>query len=72
MQMVQLSATRCRYIAILWCSLVSFAVITLCAAPQWVFIVISIYFFIGAVRKLLVIPSYLSNYLPCSSTPISE
>jgi hypothetical protein len=34
LQMVQLSATRCRCIAILWVSLVSFAAITLCVASQ--------------------------------------
>jgi hypothetical protein len=38
-QMVQLSAIRCCYIAILWVSLVSFAAITLCVASQRVFIV---------------------------------
>jgi hypothetical protein len=34
LQMVQLSATRRSYIAILWVSLVSFAAITLCVASQ--------------------------------------
>jgi hypothetical protein len=33
LQMVQLPATRCSCIAILWVSLVSFATITLCVAP---------------------------------------
>jgi hypothetical protein len=42
LQMVQLSAIRCNYIAILWVSLVSFAAITLCTASQHVFIVISL------------------------------
>jgi hypothetical protein len=37
---VQLSATRCSCIAILWVSLVSFAAITLCVASQRVFIVV--------------------------------
>jgi hypothetical protein len=37
LQMVQLSATRCSIIAILWVSLVSFATITLCVASQWVY-----------------------------------
>jgi hypothetical protein len=32
--MVQLSATKCRYITILWISLVTFATITLCVASQ--------------------------------------
>jgi hypothetical protein len=40
LQMVHLSATRCRYIAILWVSLVSFVAITLCIASQRVFIVV--------------------------------
>jgi hypothetical protein len=52
--MVQLSATRCSCIAILWISLVSFAAITLCVAPQRVFIFV--YFFIDSVRKLLDTP----------------
>jgi hypothetical protein len=34
LQMVQLSATRCSCIAILWVSLVSFATITVCVASQ--------------------------------------
>jgi hypothetical protein len=34
LQMIQLSATRCSCIAILWVSLVSFAAITLCIASQ--------------------------------------
>jgi hypothetical protein len=44
LQMIQLSATRCSCIAILWASLVSFAAITLCVAFQRVFIVVSVYF----------------------------
>jgi hypothetical protein len=40
LQVVQLSATRCSCIAILWVSLVSFVSITLCAASQRVFIVL--------------------------------
>jgi hypothetical protein len=44
LQMVQLSATRCSCIAILWVSLVSFAAITLCVASQQVFIAVSICF----------------------------
>jgi hypothetical protein len=43
LQMVQLSATRCSCIAILWVSLVRFAAITLYVAFQRVFIVV-IYF----------------------------
>jgi hypothetical protein len=38
---------------------VSFAAITLCVASQRVFVVVSIYFFIGSVRKLLESPSYV-------------
>jgi hypothetical protein len=37
---------------------VSFAAITLCVASQRVFIVVSVYFVIDSVRKLLDIPSY--------------
>jgi hypothetical protein len=56
LQMVQLYATRCSCIAILWVSLVSFATITLCVASQWAFVVV--YFVIDSVRKLLDTPSY--------------
>jgi hypothetical protein len=59
MQMVQLSATRCSCIAILWVSLVSFAAITLCVASQRVFVVVGVYFIIDSVRELLDTPSYL-------------
>jgi hypothetical protein len=45
LKMVQLSATRCSCIAILWARLVSFAAITLCVASQRMFIVVSKYFF---------------------------
>jgi hypothetical protein len=51
LQMVQLSATRCSFIAILWVSLVSFVAITLCVASQRVFVVV--YYVIDSVRKLL-------------------
>jgi hypothetical protein len=63
LQMVQLSATRYSYIAILWVSQVSFAAITLCVASQRVFIVVSVYFVIDSVRKLLDTPSYISAVL---------
>jgi hypothetical protein len=43
LQMVQLYATRCSCIAILWVSLVSFAAITLCVASQRVFIVVRVF-----------------------------
>jgi hypothetical protein len=52
LQMVQLSATRCSCIAILFVSLMSFAAITLCVASQRVFILVSVYFLIDSVRKL--------------------
>jgi hypothetical protein len=54
--MVQLSATRCSCVAILSISLVSFAAITLFVASQRVFIVVSVYFVIDSVRKLLDTP----------------
>jgi hypothetical protein len=38
--MVQLSATRCSCIAVLWVSLVSFAAITFCVGSQRVFVVV--------------------------------
>jgi hypothetical protein len=60
LQMVQLSATRCSYIAILSVSLVSVATaITLCVATQRVFIIVSVYFVIDSVRK----PSYKTNLM---------
>jgi hypothetical protein len=54
--MVQLSATRCSCIAILWVSLVSFAAVTLCVASQRVFVVV--YFVIDSVREFLDVPPY--------------
>jgi hypothetical protein len=62
LQMVQLSATLCRCIAILWVSLMSFVAITLCVASQRVFIVISVYFVMDSVRKLLDPPSYSQGW----------
>jgi hypothetical protein len=61
--MVQLSATRCSCIAILWVSLASFSAITLYVASQRVFIFVSIYFFIGSVRKLLDTASYSEDLM---------
>jgi hypothetical protein len=56
LQMVQLSATRCSCIAILWVSIVSFAAISLRVASERVFnVLIS---FIDSVRKLLDTSSY--------------
>jgi hypothetical protein len=46
LQMIQLSATRCSCIAIMWVSLVSFAAITLCVASQRVFIVAVVIYFV--------------------------
>jgi hypothetical protein len=54
--MVQLSATRCSCIAILWVSLVSFVAITLYTASQRVYVVVVV--FVDSVRKLLDTPSY--------------
>jgi hypothetical protein len=51
LQMVQLSATRCSCIAILWVCLVNFVAITICVASQRVFMVV--YFVIESVRKIL-------------------
>jgi hypothetical protein len=60
LQVVQLSATRCSYIAILRVSLVGFAAITLCVAYQRVFIfVVVVDFFIDSVWKFLYTPSYI-------------
>jgi hypothetical protein len=57
MQMVQLPATRCSCIAILWISLVSSVAITLCAASQRAFTFVSIHFITDSVRKRLNTPS---------------
>jgi hypothetical protein len=59
LQMVHLSATRCSCVAILWVRLVRFAAITLCVTFEWVFVIVSIYFIINSVWKLLDTPSYL-------------
>jgi hypothetical protein len=58
LEMVQLSTTRCICIAILWIRLMSFAAITIYVASQWVFIVVSLYFVIDSVWKLLDTPLY--------------
>jgi hypothetical protein len=57
LQMVQLSATKCSCIAILWISPVSFAAIILLVASQRVFIVVRVEYVIDSVRKRLVTPS---------------
>jgi hypothetical protein len=62
LQMVQLSATRCSYVAILWVSLMISAAITLFVASQREFIVVSVNVFIDSVRKLLDTTSYVSIF----------
>jgi hypothetical protein len=59
LQMVQFSTTECSFVAILWVSLVNFSAITVHVASQRVFIVVSVYFVIDAVRKLLDTTSYI-------------
>jgi hypothetical protein len=66
LQMIQLSATRCSCIGILWVSLVSFAAITFYVASQRVFVVVSVYFVIDSVRNFLYTSSY-QHYVLCSS-----
>jgi len=67
LHIVQLSATAYSCIAILWVILVSFAAITVHVASQRVFIVVSVFFVIDLVRKLLVTPSYMVIF-PLHST----
>jgi hypothetical protein len=62
LKMVQLSATRCRCVTILWVSLENSAAITLCVSSQLVIPKVSIYFVIDSVRKLLDTPSYMATY----------
>jgi len=57
LQMVQLYATRCSCIAILWVSPESFAALTLYDVSQRAFIVAVVYFVIDSIRKLLDTPS---------------
>jgi hypothetical protein len=45
---------------------VRFAAITLCVASQRVFIVVSVYYVIDSVRKLLDTPSYSQDILSCA------
>jgi hypothetical protein len=59
LKMVQLSATRCSCIAILWVSLLSFAAITLCVTSQQVIPKVSVYFVINSVQELLDTPLYI-------------
>jgi hypothetical protein len=62
LQIVQLSATRCSCIAILWVSLVSFAAVTLFVASQRVFIVV-VYFVLTQSGNFWIYPRI---YLPLS------
>jgi hypothetical protein len=66
LQMVQLSATKCSCIAILWVSLVSFAAITFCVASQRVFMFVVVDFVIDSVRKLFDTLSYVSSWVTVS------
>jgi hypothetical protein len=59
MQMVQLFATKCSYIATLWVSVVGFAAITLCVAPQRVFIVVKRTYRYRLSPDILDTPSYI-------------
>jgi hypothetical protein len=45
---------------------VSFAAVTLCVASQRVFIVVSVYFVIDSVRKLMDTPSYITKHVKLS------
>jgi len=56
LQMLELSATGCSCITILWVSIVSFAAITRYVASQRVFVVVSVYFVIGSVRNFWIHP----------------
>jgi hypothetical protein len=59
LQIVQLSAIRCSCIDIFWVSVMNFAAITLCVASQRV---VTVYFVIETVRKLLDTPSYSARH----------
>jgi hypothetical protein len=61
LRMVQLSATKCSCMVILWISLVTFSAITLWVTPQRLFIFVSVYFVIDSVRELLNTPSYIGQ-----------
>jgi hypothetical protein len=63
LQIVQLSATRCSCFAILWVSLLSFVTIILYVTSQRMFIVVSLYFIIDSVRKLLDTRSYMKAFV---------
>jgi hypothetical protein len=57
LQLVQLSATRCSCIAILWVSLVSSVAITLCVVSRWGFV---FYFVVDSVRKFWIHPHIIT------------
>jgi hypothetical protein len=61
LQIVQLSATTCSCIAILWVSLVNFSAITLCVASQRVFIFVSVYFFMTQSGNFWIHPRILTS-----------
>jgi hypothetical protein len=71
LQIVQLYATRCSCIAVLWVSRVSFAAITLCITSQRVLIVV-VYFVIDSVRKLLDTPSYVVEKASLNKSGMSQ
>jgi hypothetical protein len=62
LQMVQLSATRCSCIAILWVRLVSFSAIKLCVISQRVF-VISVYFVMTQYGNFWIHPCSSPGYI---------
>jgi hypothetical protein len=73
LQMIQLSATGCSCIAILWVSLMSHVAITLCVASQKVVVV---YFVINSVQKLLDTCSYdqhkLTQWATCHGLKVPD
>jgi len=70
--MVQLCATTCSCIAILWVSIVSFAPITLCVASQRVFIVVIVVFIsLSTQSGNFWIHHTLVLYSPIRSGPVS-
>jgi len=74
LQMVQLFATKCNCIAIVWVSLVSFAVITLCVASQRVFIaVVVVYFLMTQSGNFWIHPHMkgISRAVICSPPPVT-
>jgi hypothetical protein len=75
LQMVQLSATRCSCIAILWVSLVSFSTITLHVASQGVFIVL-VYFIMIQSRNFWIHPHiwilWIADTFLCSHIALNQ